>query len=168
MKISETHVSEIYTIQDSINLINVYGKLFNKEKEAQLMQQVLEQKMKEFIFFANNKPTLNVAYFIWKNPWMVAASNTYINHLLALNKYTNYYENLMRYPEVLINEIDSAKIDAIFLSSEPFPFSEKHISEFKNKLPNTKVILVDGEMFSWHGSRLIKAFDYFIKLRNSI
>lgn len=99
---------------------------------------------------------------------MVAANNTYINHLLHLNNYTNFYASLNRYPEVMIEQIEPKKVNAIFLSSEPFPFSDKHFSEFKNTYPNTKVILVDGEMFSWHGSRLIKAFDYFIELRESI
>lgn len=99
---------------------------------------------------------------------MVAANNTYINHLLDINNYTNYYNNSERYPEVSIKKIDSKKLDVIFLSSEPFPFSNKHISEIRSIHKNVKIILVDGEMFSWHGSRLIKAFDYFIELRKSI
>jgi ABC-type Fe3+-hydroxamate transport system substrate-binding protein len=168
IKISHTHVSEIYTVNDSIELIKTYGSLFSKETQAVNLCEKIERKLSKFQVYAQSKPKLKIAYFIWKDPWMVAANNTYINHLLYTNKYTNYYENLERYPEVSIENIDSKELDVIFLSSEPFPFSDKHFSEIKSIHQNTKIILVDGEMFSWHGSRLIKAFDYFIELRESI
>lgn len=56
-------------------------------------------------------------------------------------------------------------VDLILLSSNPFPFSEKHKKEFKKYYPKAKIVLVDGEMFSWFGSRLTKAFTYFKALR---
>ena len=100
---------------------------------------------------------------------MVAANNTYINSILELNKFENIYKEKERYPEVTIDNIKNSKnLELILLSSEPFPFQEKHIKELKQKSIIAKTIIVDGEMFSWHGSRLIKAFDYFINLRNNI
>lgn len=170
LKITEqTHVSDIYTIYDSINLINIYGEMFNKRLEATKLIDKIEFKLNSFQSFIKNKPVFKVAYFIWRNPWMVAANNTYINHLLELNKLENIYISKNRYPEVEIKKIriDGAP-DFVFLSSEPYPFKDKHAFEIGRYTHHSKTIFVDGEMFSWHGSRLLKAFDYFISLRNSI
>ncbi|MFN5842357.1 MAG: hypothetical protein ACK45G_03915, partial [Bacteroidota bacterium] len=57
-----------------------------------------------------------------------------------------------------------------FMSSEPYPFSEKHIQQYKAMLSDFGIIpiIIDGEMFSWYGSRMIKAAVYFSKLRHFI
>ncbi len=168
-KIALTHTSEIYTIQDSIDLIKVYGELFNRRTEATKLISKIEFKHHHFNTFIEDKPQLKTAYFIWRNPWMVAANNTYINHILALNKYDNIYKNKERYPEVAIKKIRmEGDPELVFLSSEPYPFKEEHAFELGRFTHHSKTVFVDGEMFSWHGSRLIKAFDYFIELRNRI
>ncbi|MGB1309475.1 MAG: helical backbone metal receptor, partial [Oceanihabitans sp.] len=97
-----------------------------------------------------------------KNPFMVAGKNTFINYLLGLNKFKNVYADFGRYPEIDINKKEN--VDLVFLSSEPYPFKEKHIKEMKAYYPHAKIQVVDGEMFSWYGSRLIKAFTYFKSL----
>jgi ABC-type Fe3+-hydroxamate transport system substrate-binding protein len=66
-----------------------------------------------------------------------------------------------RYPMMTLEEIKSINPTVIMLSSEPFPFADKHIIEWQMQLPNTKIILVDGELFSWYGSRMLKSFQYF-------
>lgn len=109
---------------------------------------------------------INVVYFIWKNPWMVVANQTFINHLLEINTFNNVYINKTRYPEIDLKNLEKInKLDAIFLSSEPYPFKEKDVIELQQKFKKTKIILVDGEFFSWYGTRLINAFEYFKKLR---
>ncbi|QNM85713.1 ABC transporter substrate-binding protein [Polaribacter pectinis] len=165
-KIAPTHVSDIFTIDDTIELINQYGSVFSKEKEARTLTSILKTELEDFQNFIKDKPSLKVAYFIWKNPWMVAANHTFINHLLKLNKHDNIFGNLNRYPEIELKDLSNA--DLILLSSEPYPFSEKHVIELKEYTKSSKIILVDGEYFSWYGSRLTKAFSYFKTLRNSI
>lgn len=165
-QIAFTHVSDIFTLTDSLELIYLYGSFFEKQVEAKKMINKLESKIIDFKKFIENKKSRKVAYFIWKNPWMVAASNTFINHLLELNKFENVYANAKRYPEVNIKDIHKKKPELILLSSEPFPFKEKHISEIKEHTSNSTHILVDGEYFSWYGSRLLKAFDYFKELHS--
>lgn len=165
-QIAFTHVSDIFTLTDSLELIYLYGSFFEKQVEAKKMINKLESKIIDFKKFIENKKSRKVAYFIWKNPWMVAASNTFINHLLELNKFENVYANAKRYPEVNIKDIHKKKPELILLSSEPFPFKEKHISEIKEHTSNSTPILVDGEYFSWYGSRLLKAFDYFKELHS--
>ena len=165
-QIAFTHVSDIFTLTDSLELISLYGSFFEKQVEAKKMINKLESKIIDFKKFIENKKSRKVAYFIWRNPWMVAASNTFINHLLELNKFDNVYANVKRYPEVNIKDILKKKPELILLSSEPFPFKEKHITEIKEHTSNSTPILVDGEYFSWYGSRLLKAFDYFKELHS--
>jgi ABC-type Fe3+-hydroxamate transport system substrate-binding protein len=165
--IATTHISDIYTIMDSIALTEQYGKMFDCEYEATKICNLIKKNLKDFRVFISEKPTLKVAYFIWKNPWMAAANHTFINHLLKLNTFDNIFCELERYPEIKLEEVNS-KIDVILLSSEPYPFKEKYIQEVQNVTQCSNVYLVDGEYFSWYGSRLIGAFNYFKTLRAEI
>ncbi len=168
-KIAITHVSEIYTIEDSIALIKTYGQLFFRKTEANALIQKINFKYSNFKTFIKEKPVVKVAYFIWRNPWMVAANDTYIDAILALNNFENIYQNKSRYPEVELKKIRlEGDPDLVLLSSEPYPFKEEHAFEIGRHTHHAKTIFVDGEYFSWHGSRLLKAFDYFIALRNRI
>lgn len=164
-KITTTYVSDIYTVADTLELINQFGKLFFcQEKAREIIHNILV-KHTAFLTFLSDKKTKNVAYFIWKNPWMVAANNTFINHLLDTNKFKNVFIEKERYPEIDLEDLQNIDdLDTIFLSSEPYPFKEKHILELQEKFTSTKIILVDGEYFSWYGSRLLNAFDYFKSL----
>ncbi|APY10141.1 cobalamin-binding protein [Seonamhaeicola sp. S2-3] len=157
------HVSDIFTLNDSLQLIKQYGYLFNVEEKALQICNEIEWQYKDFECFVQNKKQLKVVYFIWKNPWMVAANNTFINYLLTLNNFDNYYKSQHRYPE--INLEVKPEIDLVMLSSEPYPFKEKHKKDLEAFYPNAEIVLVDGEMFSWYGSRLTKAFAYFKALR---
>lgn len=169
LEIATTHVSDIYTLEDTKNLIAEYGILFSKTKEASDISKKISEQQKEFEIFIKNKPMLKVAYFIWRKPWMVAAGNTFIDHLLKVNKFQNIYGHLSRYPGIsLVSMMQKEAPDLIFLSSEPFPFKEKHVLEIRKHNNHSTIVFVNGEMFSWYGSRLIKAFEYFKQLRLSL
>lgn len=159
-KIAPVHISDVNTVDEAIQLIELYGVLFSKEKKAQEIIDGINQKKLEFQKLI--KPTSkSVAYFIWKEPWMIAAKNTFINDLLQLNGFENYFKNLERYPEVHLQTIQPESASVVLLSTEPYPFKETHIKDIEIYFPNAKIFVVDGEMFSWYGSRLLKAFDYF-------
>ena len=135
---------------------------FNRKEAASKIIDTIKKEASDFKLFIENKPAQKVVYFIWKAPWMVAANNTFIDFLLKINKFDNVYGHENRYPEIEFSKSNSShKIDLILLSSEPFPFKESHKNEIQAVFPNSAVKLVDGEMFSWYGSRLIKAFQYF-------
>ncbi|WP_452225992.1 ABC transporter substrate-binding protein [Lacinutrix cladophorae] len=165
-KICSVHVSNIESILDCITMINQYGEIFKKEKEALVISEKIKTNLKDFQSFIKEKNTLKAAYFIWKNPFMVAGKNTFIHYLLALNKFENVYADLGRYPEINLKQQEN--VDVVFLSSEPYPFKEKHIEELQAYYTNAKILLVDGEMFSWYGSRLIKSFSYFKLLHQNL
>lgn len=68
-----------------------------------------------------------------------------------------------RYPRVTIEEVLAAQPDMILLTSEPFQFTEEHISLFAAlDVPasrNGQILLVDGSLLTWHGTRLAYALD---------
>jgi iron complex transport system substrate-binding protein len=168
-KIAPVHVSDIFTIKDTLELIEQYSILFSCRTEASKIIQKIEFKLNDFREFKRNLSSKKVAYFIWRNPWMVAGNNTFINHLLELNKFDNIYSNKERYPEVELKKIRiEGDPDLVLLSSEPYPFKEEHAFEIGRFTHHAKTVFVDGEMFSWYGTRLLKAFDYFKQLHQRI
>jgi ABC-type Fe3+-hydroxamate transport system substrate-binding protein len=150
-------ISDINDIHGALDMITKIGEATNKSLDAlQLADDII-------LKFNNLDPVntpLNVLYLIWRKPYMAAGKGTFINNMLQLCGFTNIV-NEERYPELSEQGLIAANPDVLLLSSEPYPFSQKHVNEFKKLLPKTTVILVDGEMFSWYGSRLLHAPAYF-------
>ncbi|MGB7843654.1 MAG: helical backbone metal receptor [Salinimicrobium sp.] len=164
-QIAPVHVSDIKTIDDSLELIREYGMIFGaKEKASEIVGKILDEKT-AFLEFIAERPQKKAAYFIWKNPWMVVAEDTFIDHLLALNNFSNVFAgSKSRYPEVRPEELQKLEPDLVLLSTEPFPFKEDDKEELRKLVRKDCIRIVDGEYFSWYGSRLIEAFEYFRKL----
>lgn len=161
-KICTVWVTNIITIEDNFIMISDFGALFNCRTESQKINDKLQFALNDFKTFVKNKSIQKVAYFIWKNPYMVAGSDNFINELLKLNHFQNIYDNGNRYPEIEFKKIRlDGDPDLVFLSSEPYPFKEEDAFEIGRFTHHSKTVFVDGEMFSWHGSRLLKAFEYF-------
>lgn len=166
MKNYNVWMSDIYTLKDAYDMITRIGTLVGKQQEATTLKLKIESEFNQF-----QQPTTNnqqlVSYFIWNKPYMVAGNNTFINEMLKVCGFKNVFETI-RYPEITAEQIAKTNPEIILLSSEPYPFKEKHIQEFKAICPNAKVLIVDGEIFSWYGSRLLKAPAYFKQLIESI
>ncbi|HSM63835.1 MAG TPA: helical backbone metal receptor [Gillisia sp.] len=164
-KICPVHVSNIITFQDSLELISKYGTLFNKEQTA--LELVTALSDKKSLFEANlSSEKLRVAYFIWRKPWMVVGGNTFINSMLELNGWINVYKDSKeRYPEIDLDQLKNKDLDLILLSSEPFPFQEKHIAEIQEH-SDARIEIVNGEFYSWYGSRQLESFKYFEDLQS--
>lgn len=163
-------MSDIYTLYDAYEMMDKIGEVVNKQEEA---QQLVNEIKNKFLQFQNTQNAValktRVAYFIWRNPFMVAAQNTFINHLLELLNFENVFViKSGRYPIINQEEIAIYNPQIVFLSSEPYSFNGKHIAELQNLLPQAKIILVDGEMFSWYGSRLQYSAAYFSNLLEQI
>jgi len=158
--IAPVWVSDIVTIEDSFEMIWLLGKVLGVvEIASEIIERITSEK-KAFEKFMKDKPSKNVAYLIWKNPFMAAGPQTFIHSLLRLNNFRNIISE-KRYPKVTVGELRWAEL--VLLSSEPYPFKEADVSELKQKI-NADVQLVDGEYFSWYGSRLQAAFEYFKSL----
>lgn len=168
-KICPVWVTDIITIEDNLAMITAFGQLFNKMIKAQLWIDKIDLYYREFSKFVQERPKLKVAYFIWKNPYMAAGSNNFINTMLQLNNFENIYASIDRYPEIELKKIRlEGDPDLVFLSSEPYPFKEEDAVEIGRFTHHAKTVFVDGEMFSWYGTRILKAFEYFKKLHQRI
>lgn len=156
-------VTDIVSIDDNLQMIHDFGQLFNKRTEAQKWIGKINFALQDFMQFIKDKPVKKVAYFIWANPYMVAGNYTFINEMLQLNHFENIYKSKEgRYPEIELKKIRlEGDPDYVFLSSEPFPFNDEHAFEIGRFTHHAKTVFVDGEMFSWYGSRLVRAFEYF-------
>ncbi|MBK0369088.1 ABC transporter substrate-binding protein [Flavobacterium agrisoli] len=162
-------VTDVITFEDNFGMISDFGKLFNCRTESQKWLDKINFALSDFNNYIQNKPLKKAAYFIWKNPYMVAGSNTYIDTLLQLNHFKNIYENGSRYPEIEIKKLRlEGDPDVVFLSSEPYPFKEEDAFEIGRFTHHAKTVFVDGEMFSWHGTRLLKALPYFKQIQERL
>ncbi len=158
------YISDINNVEQACDMILAIGELTNTSDKAISISELIKE---DFL----NIPSLNgtVLYFIWANPYMVAGNNTFIGYLLNKLGLINGVEDVDgRYIEIEEEEIRAIEPKYIFLSSEPYPFKEKHVTELKKIIPEGEVHLVDGEMFSWYGSRMLKMTNYFIQLFNTI
>lgn len=168
-KICPVWVTNIIKVQDNFKMIHDFGQLFNKRTEALKWCDKINFALADFKFFIKDKPKQKVAYFIWKNPFMVAGGENYINEMLLLNNFENIYANKGRYPEIELKKMRlEGDPDLVFLSSEPYPFNEEDAFEIGRFLHHAKTVFVDGEMFSWYGSRILKAITYFKILHSKI
>ncbi|MFA7445804.1 MAG: helical backbone metal receptor [Flavobacteriaceae bacterium] len=168
-KIAPVWTSDIKTLDDNKAMISEFGKMFNCRTEAANLNQKIDFALNDFLSFVSQRKVQKAAYFIWKNPYMVAGSDNFINEMLTLNNFQNIYANKGRYPEIEIKKMRlEGDPDLVFLSSEPFPFKEEDAFEIGRFTHHAKTVFVDGEMFSWYGSRILKAFEYFKQLHRRI
>ena len=128
---------------------------------AEAIERDIHHNFQLFSQQATLHSPLNTCYLIWRNPWMTIGGDTFIHDMLSRCGFQNIFGDHNRYPEVTIDTLRNKNCQLLLLSSEPYPFKENHIAELQQELPDTKIMLVDGEMFSWYGSRLLKAPDYF-------
>jgi len=149
-------VSDIKTLKDATRFNKLVGKIFEKEASFLKIDKAIKKAFSTAVF--KNEKAL---YLIWKNPYMTVGGDTYISDIMSKIGLANVLKTTKRYPSIDAQYIEELEVDYIFLSSEPFPFKEKHIIELKELNPQAKVILVDGEAFSWYGSRLSHIPDYF-------
>ncbi len=154
-------ISDIYTLDDAYEMMLSLGEIFNKSEESIRLVNQIRDSFKSLKRFNNRR----VAYFIWRDPWMLAAQNTFIDHILTVSGHVNVANELTnntRYPSIELSELKKLEPFDIYLSSEPYPFKEKHIAELQAEFPHSKIQLVDGEMFSWYGSRLQYTAKYLV------
>lgn len=151
-------MSDVRTLPDALDMIRRMGDLTATTGTATAIADDIRNG------FAGLQPLpapLSVAYLIWRAPWMAAGADTFIHDLLLRCGFTNALQaRAERYPELTPAQLAAADPDLILLSSEPYPFKEQHIVELGLICPGTPVRLVDGERFSWYGSRLLHAPAY--------
>lgn len=154
-------MSDIYTLQDALKMMAALGDLCNREHASNIISSKVEVAFSQLRAPVKLK---RAVYLIWRRPYMAAAGHTFIDDMMRKAGFENVFRDLTRYPEVSEQMLAEAQPEVLLLSSEPYPFKEKHLLELKAVCPKAEVVLVDGELFSWYGSRLLKSPAYFDQL----
>ncbi|GAA0873318.1 helical backbone metal receptor [Gangjinia marincola] len=166
--VASVYVSDVRTLEDACTMIQDLGEICGvQQKSIQLIDDI-NSAFDYLKVSISKKPTLKVAYFIWKDPWMVAGGDTFIQDMLEHSGFENLFDHQERYPEVSIAQVKDLNPDLLLFSSEPFPFQPKFLGEVYVHFPKEKIVFVDGSYFSWYGSRLLRAATYFKKLRDQL
>ena len=158
-------VTDVNTLEDALQMITDIGQLtYTIPGAAGLVQEL--QNM--FVALETTSALVPAAYLIWKDPYMTVGADTFIHDMMRHAGFSNIFANKSRYPEVSIDDIKASGCAVLLLSSEPYPFKQTHINELQKELEGIKVTLVDGELFSWYGSRLLHSPPYFQKLMQQL
>ncbi len=153
--------SDIDSLEKALEMIQQVGLLTGKSEEAEALKR---QIITGFARLQPARVPINMAYLIWKKPYMTVGHDSFIADMLNRCGFHSVFDQLSRYPEISPTDLKAAAPAVVFLSSEPYPFKEKDIAELQLLLPDSKILLVDGELFSWYGSRLRQAPEYFQQL----
>ncbi|MFZ7114880.1 MAG: helical backbone metal receptor [Bacteroidota bacterium] len=156
--------SDIKDLNGALEMIDQIGLICDKVNEAKLIVHSIEENFRSL----QKYDPLDCIYLIWNKPIMTIGGDTFINDMLVRSGFGNLSKNLNRYPALSESELIHLNPACLLLSSEPFPFKEEHVKFYRKLLPSSRIIIVDGEMFSWYGSRLMKAPGYFSELRLKI
>lgn len=162
--IAPVWMSDVNTLEQAIHMVEELGRITNRNQEGQKISKEIQHNFANLELQCQSK-SWTCLYFMWKDPYFTVGTNTFINDMIKMCGGVNLQDS-ERYPEWDFS-VD-VHPDVVLLSSEPYPFNQTHVPFFEEKYPESKIRLVDGEYFSWYGSRLIKAPGYFEKVINEI
>jgi ABC-type Fe3+-hydroxamate transport system substrate-binding protein len=163
-KFTQVHTSDIKSVFDVLQWLAIIEKMFQVDNA---LLQELKNKIDEITKYIP-AAAYSAVYLIWQNPFFTIGGDTFINSMLSYAGIKNVFQDNTRYPTITIEDIAHSQAEIVLLSSEPFPFKEKHVAQLQTLLPTKKIMLVDGEIFSWYGWRMTKALPYFALLHNSL
>lgn len=160
------YVSDVEDLRGALGMIEDIGELTETQEKAESISAEITNGFDRMA--TESWPTLRAAYFIWKDPWMSIGGDTFISKMMDLAQLENVFASQQRYPQFEMEDLVALKPEVLLLSSEPYPFKEKHIDLIRPYFPDTPIKLVDGEMFSWYGSHLRETAPYLRKLRKDL
>ncbi|MGF1533021.1 MAG: ABC transporter substrate-binding protein [Bernardetiaceae bacterium] len=157
-------VTDIQDLPDNQHFIHRLGDALDRKDAAAALIQSIKTAFDCLPTYTRLLPCL---YLIWQKPYMAAGKDTFIDAMMSRAGLQNVLAQ-SRYPVLSIEEMQNLHPEVILLSSEPYPFKDKHVAAFQGLFPHAHIRLADGELFSWYGSRIRLAPDYFLQLRQSL
>lgn len=163
---TKVHLTDVSNFEDALKMIQDIGVLTNSQTKAAEIVKTIQDSFADLSELCSKQQLQSIpcTYLIWQDPYMTIGGDTYINDLLTKIGFSNVFAKSERYPSISLSDIEQTKCKVIFLSSEPYPFKQMHIEILQKYFPDKLILLVDGEMFSWYGSRLLEAPAYFKSL----
>lgn len=163
-EIAPVYVTDVLDVQSALDMIRTVGELVCRKTDAADLAEHIEAS---FSRLSMSVP-LRAAYLIWRDPYMTVGNDTFIHDIMRRTGLANVFGHHQRYPALTPEELAAASPDVVLLSTEPYPFQEKHLPEIQALLPDARLHLVDGELFSWYGSRMLETPAYLTELRQRI
>ncbi|MEO7530508.1 MAG: helical backbone metal receptor [Sediminibacterium sp.] len=163
-KIAPVWISDISNTEEAFQMMECIGELTGKSLQAAALVTQIKDDLTTVTMQQLQNRKYRTAYLIWKDPFMSVGGDTFISNMMQLSGFENVLATQARYPIINLEELKAKNTELVLLSSEPFPFKQKHIDEIQEALPGVKILLVDGEIFSWYGSRMQYAGAYIKKL----
>lgn len=148
--------------RDNLDLARLMGGVFGAEEKAERWCAAFEAEYALLRATPKGRPQ-NMLYCIWQDPWMTISRDTYIARMLEEIGWSVPDLGAERYPRFDWSPQLIAGIDGVLLSSEPYRFTEAHVDALEKQL-GKPVLLVDGEMMSWYGSRSLQGLAYLREL----
>ena len=142
-------VFDICNSDDAFEMMQTIGTIFNSEDKASQMVRQVKKAIDNFPLKGNRAKTV---YLIWKKPWMAAGNETYIGSMLKIAGFDNLVAG--RYPQTDRKQMEKA--DVILLATEPYHFKESDRKELQQIFPDKRIEIVNGELFTWYGTYLLK------------
>ena len=135
------------------------GELVETEVSAEQRARALEHEIESLRARRDENPSASFrfAYLIWRNPWMGAGPNTYVDDLFGRAGGHNVFgADGGRYPSVELEALSRLRADVIFLPDEPFPFDRRHVPEVREACRGAEIELISGDDCCWHGVRSLR------------
>lgn len=156
------YITDVRDYNSALEMIKDIGLITGKKEESEALINTIISK---FVELPVPKSIQRAAYFIWRKPYMVASANTFISSMMEFCGFNNVFLPAeTNYPVLTEEMLVEKQPEVILLSSEPYNFGDEHITEFQNMMPDTKVLLVNGQYFSWYGSKMVESPYYFTKM----
>ncbi|HEY0972353.1 MAG TPA: helical backbone metal receptor [Gemmatimonadales bacterium] len=157
------HTSMPRDAWETADMVRSIGAALERPDDAERIAADIEARARRVRDSVAGRPPVRWAYLIWRGPYMTVNGDTFVSAMLGLAGGVNVFADLPeRYPAVTPGQLAAADPDVVLLSSEPFPFQEKHADELVELtgLSRDRFRLADGELLSWHGSRTPAGIDY--------
>jgi ABC-type Fe3+-hydroxamate transport system substrate-binding protein len=149
-------VSDVNDLPSALEMIGSIAEITGTVGKGKELIRTIAQQFEDI----TPEKERTAVYLIWKGPYMAAGQDTFIYDMMKRCGLRSLITE-SRYPELSEEQLRELHPELVMLSSEPFPFKEKHVEELRHLLPEAKVMRVDGELFSWYGSRLCDSPTYF-------
>lgn len=165
-EIAPVFVTEVKTVPEACDMIRTVGTLTGtSDQTSTLVGKIISR----FKALPGVEP-LRAVYFIWREPYMTVGGDTFIHDVMQRAGFENAFGDRTRYPEVSLDDLADRDLDVVLCATEPFPFHQKDTftADIDAALPDTPIEIVDGQAFSWYGSRLLDAPAYLQDLRASL
>lgn len=150
------------TPRDNLALARLMGGVFGVDAAAEAWCARFEEDY-SLLQATPKTPPQTMLYCIWQDPWMCVSRDTYIANMLAEIGWSVPDLGTARYPRFDWSAELVDDIDGVLLSSEPYRFTEQHADALERQI-GKPVLLVDGEMMSWYGSRSLLGLRYLRQL----